>query len=348
MKKIFVKSVNWVGDAVMVTPALAALRRAFPNAHITLLARPVIAEVFEASPDIDEVWTANERASMRDFLSVVRRIRRKKFDLGIALPNSSRSALLLFLGGVKKRLGYNRDGRGLWLNHKINPTEEILAVHEVHYYLNLLRDFCDPAAQETKLVVPPAPDTPHLALDILTQKGISDQRPLIGLSPGAAFGTAKRWLPERFAAIADHVTEKWNAQVAIFGTPGERDVAQEIASLAKAPITIMSGEFPLRVFIAMMDHLALFVTNDSGSMHLAAARDVPIVAIFGPTKCTNTAPWHPNAIILRKDKVDCDLHPCMQRHCVHDHQCMKAVSVEDVAQETDKQMEKTEWPKNAR
>lgn len=342
MKKIFVKSVNWVGDAVLVTPALRALRRAFPEASITLLARPSVAPVFEANPDVDRLWTADERGSLRRFRHIARRLRTERFDLGLILPNSFHSALLPAVGRVKKRVGYNRDGRRLLLTHPVEPTPEILGRHEVDYYMNLLSEYCDADAQPRELVVQPAPGTDRLVQNALEKQGLTEaeirERPLAAICPGAAFGTAKRWLPDRYAAVADRLTEKWGARVVVVGSPAEREVAEEIARMTQHPITVLSGAMPLRASIALMDRLRVFVTNDCGAMHLAAARNVPIVAIFGPTKPENTAPYHPRAVIVRRENVGCPDHPCMTRHCTRDHVCMKGVSVEEVNREVDKQM----------
>ena len=343
MKKIFVKSVNWVGDAVLVTPTLRVLRRVFPEAEVTLLARPSVADVFEANPDIDRLWVADERGSTRRFREIAARVRRERFDLGIALPNSFASALLLAMGRTRRRLGYKRDGRGFLLTDAVKPTPEILKVHEVEYYLNLLSGFCDLEAQTRELVVRPAPDTDRLVRKALEKEGFFDEAlkdaPLMGISPGAAFGTAKRWLPKRFATVANHLTEKYGARVLVLGSESERDVGEEIARAAKCPVTILSGAIPLRVAIALMNRLRLFITNDSGAMHLAAAIGVPVVAVFGPTKPENTSPYHPRAVVVRHEDVDCPDHPCMSRHCSRENTCMRSVLVEDVVRAVDKQME---------
>jgi len=345
VNRIFVKSVNWVGDAVLVTPALRALRRAFPRAHITLLARPWVADVFEANPDIDRLWTAEESKSFRRFREIAARMRREAFDLGIALPNSFGSALLMAMGRVKRRVGYRRDGRGFLLTDAVAVTPEILKVHQVDYYLHLLRGICDVDAQPRELVVPAAPDADLHVRRVLRDAGVGEDnrseggRPLVGLSPGATFGSAKRWLPERFAAVADYVAQKYAAQVVIAGSKGESAVAKDVARRAKSRVVVLCGLFPLRGVIALCDHLRLLVTNDSGNMHIAAARGVPIVAIFGSTDWVTTAPYHPRAIIVRR-ATPCA--PCLLRHCPPEleHACMESVTVEDVIEAVDKQMER--------
>jgi heptosyltransferase-2 len=349
LNRIFVKSVNWVGDAVLVTPTLRILRRAFPHAHLTVMARPWVAPVFEANPDVDRLWVAEENKSLRIFREIAARVRKEKFDLGIALPNSFGAALLMAMGRVKRRIGYNRDGRGLLLTDRVQATNEILKAHQVEYYLHLLRGVCDLDAHPRELVLLEAPGAAQHVLGILEKHGLGEAIrqgvPLAAICPGATYGGAKRWHPDRFAAVADHLTRKWNARVVVVGSHGERPIAEKIRGRAKTPISVLSGEIPLRDLIALCGYLRVFVTNDSGAMHVAAARGVPIVAVFGPTDWVTTAPYHPGAIIVRKDGV-CPKAPCLERHCpLEHHVCMDKVGVLDVIEAVDKQMAMTndEW-----
>ena len=338
MKRIFVKSVNWVGDAVLATPMLRALRRGFPEAHITLLARPWVADVFEANPDVDRLWVADETASFRRFREIAARLRKERFDLGIALPNSFGAALLMTLGRVRRRVGYRRDARGLLLTDPVPVTPEILRVHQVEYYMNLLQNLCDVGGVERELVVPVAPGARERVDEMLGRHDINGSVRLAAICPGATYGTAKRWIPERFAAVADHIQARWGARVAVVGSESERDIGEEVARQVKHPVAVLSGKMPLRGLIALCERLRLFVTNDSGAMHVAAARGVPLVAVFGPTDWATTAPYGPRAIIVRTD-APCEANPCLQRDCSRDHNCMKSVSVEDVIEAVDRQME---------
>lgn len=339
MKRIFIKSVNWVGDSVLTTPTLRAVRRTFPQAEITLMARPWVADVFEANTDIDRLWRSDENKSAYFFRKIAERIRHERFDLGIALPNSLGSALLMAMGGIRRRVGYRRDGRGLLLTDAVDVTPEILEKHQVEYYLNLMGKFCDVAAQSRDLNVPVAKGADEHLAQVLRQMGVGEKAgaPLVALSPGAAFGTAKRWLPDRFAAVADYVATRYDAEVVVVGSKGERPVCEEVARHAKTRVAVLCGLFPLRGMIALCDHARLFITNDSGNMHVAASRGVPIIAIFGSTDWVTTAPYHPKAIIVRHD-TPCA--PCLLRHCPPErgHECMKSVTVDDVIEAVDKQM----------
>ncbi|HBF33959.1 TPA: lipopolysaccharide heptosyltransferase II, partial [Candidatus Sumerlaeota bacterium] len=192
-----------------------------------------------------------------------------------------------------------------------------------------------------ELVVP----TPHEAVETVAQtlaNSLPDEArhsPLAAFSPGATGGTAKRWLPERFAAVADHLQEKWGVHSVILGSAAERDVAEEVARNAKHPVTILAGKCSIRETIALCDRLSLFVCNDSGLMHLAAAKDVPLVAVFGPTEYVATAPYHPRAILIREEGA-CPEAPCMRKRCPNEHACMSAVSTETVIEAVDRQLQK--------
>ncbi|MFP4380376.1 MAG: lipopolysaccharide heptosyltransferase II [Candidatus Sumerlaeia bacterium] len=351
IEKIYIKTVNWVGDAVLVTPTIRAIRQRYPDAEITLMARPWVAGVYDANPDIDRLWVAEENKSLRHYREIARRIRDEEFDLGISLPNSFGAALHMYLGKIKRRIGYKRDGRGILLTDPIPVTGQILKVHQVEYYLNLLQPLLDVEDQERKLVLPVADDARERLSERLETRGISlddNERPLVGLCPGAAFGTAKRWYPDRFAAVADRLVEDWNARVVIVGSKSERPIGDEIQQLAKHEIDVLSGDMPLRELAALCEKLRLFVCNDSGAMHVAAACDAPVVAVFGSTDWITTAPYHPDAIIVRRDNP-CPDAPCLRRDCPYDHHiCMHVVTVEDVQEACEKQLEKSVGPNPAK
>jgi heptosyltransferase II len=343
-RRIFVKNVNWIGDTAMITPTLRILRRGFPDARITVLSRPSVAPVLEANGDVDQLWMAQENKSFRVFREIAARIRKEQFDLGIALPNSFSAALLMAMGRIKRRIGYNRDGRGLLLTDRVRVTKEVLSDHLVEYYIHLLEGICDTGAPPRELLVPEAPGAAEHVLGILEKHGLGEAvragTPLVGICPGAAYGTAKRWWPDRFAAVADHLAQKWNARVLVVGTANERDVAEEMRSRAKTPLAVLSGEMPLRDLIALLGRLRLFIANDSGTMHLAAARGTPLVAVFGPSDPTTAAPYNRCGLVVHKAGV-CPKQPCFIPHCpLEYHACMGELKVSDVIEAVDEQMGK--------
>jgi len=328
--RILVRATNWVGDAVMSIPALEAIRARFPKAHITILAKPWVADVYRGAAFCDRILIYHPQRGFGDFRAKWRLSRVLKgigFDLAILLPNSFDAALVPFLAGIPKRIGYARDGRGLLLTDAVaRPAAGEIPVHERFYYLELLRraGFLSalPADAPIHLRV-----TPHYY-----------EMPVIGLSPGAAYGTAKRWLPESFASTAVSLASHWKGSRAIvFGTQGEADVCEQVAELIRrrgVAAESLGGKTNLYEFMEHAAACRVFVTNDNGAMHLVSALGVPTVAVFGATRHLTTGPTGDRAVVVRQT-VDCSPypHPCLLRECPIDHRCMSAVTPERVVTE---------------
>ncbi len=329
VQRILVRSPNWVGDAIMSTPALHSVRRNFPHASITLLAKPWVAPVFENSPDIDAVmiYAAGGRHAGLTGLGVLAGdIRRHRFDLAILLQNAFEAALLTFLAGIPRRLGFTTDGRTALLTERIRTWRPLKQGHLIDYYLGLL------AGAGLTL------HGRHLALYInnaervaarrlLDKWGMGGHRPLVGLNPGATYGTAKRWLPDRFAELGRRMIRELDARILIFGSAGEAPLGSRIAAEIGPGAVNMCGRTPLRQAMCLIGQCQLFVTNDSGLMHVAAALDVPQAAIIGPTDPVATGPVnHASRLVQVPDA--CWLSPCLQPDCpIIDHRCMTAISV---------------------
>ena len=325
--KIFVRGLNWVGDAVLATPFLRRLRNSFERSRITLMVRPWVAPVYEHSPDIDELWVHDDSSSLGEFLSAVRRVRGERFDLGIALPNSIRSAMLMALGRIKTRVGYGRGGRSMLLTRAVQVKPEFLREHQVHYYLHLLDGLDESKPEPPRLRLFAGEREREKAAALLKEQGMSERQLWVGMAPGSINSTAKRWLPERFAEVADRLHDEMDAKVLLLGSEGEKPLLDQIAGLCSHAVPNLAGEISLAETIALMERLHLFVGNDSGAMHLAAALDVPIVAIFGPTDWSTTSPFSSSAKIVRHP-VSCS--PCMLRTCPIGHDCMTGVQVGDI------------------
>jgi heptosyltransferase-2 len=231
------------------------------------------------------------------------------------------------------RIGYARDGRSFLLDEAVEPPLPAAYGHQASYYLQLLFragviDQPQPVREIRLYVTDPEL---HWAAKKLDTLGLNGPRFLIGLNPGAAFGPAKRWLPERFAALADRLMGALNADVLIFGSSEERPLAEEIAGAMKHTPTVLAGGTSLRQLLALMAQCRLIVTNDSGPMHLAAALGVPLVAIFGSTDERATGPVGARIRIVSR-RVDCS--PCGLRECPIDFRCMRGISVEEVFEAT--------------
>jgi heptosyltransferase-2 len=313
---ILVRATNWVGDAVMSLPALRAIRERFSTARISVLAKPWVADLYGRESFIDEIILYSGQSPWR----TGHQLRSRRFDCAILLQNAFEAAWIAWLARIPTRIGYKRDGRQLLLTRAVNvPKPGQIPRHERFYYLELLR---------RAGIIDALPESEEIRLG---SGAIPSAKRVIGVSPGAAYGTAKRWLPERFAEAAGALATARGASIALFGTRGERELCGEVAQLLNGHhVTNYAGQTTLAQFIDLASGCELFLTNDSGSMHIASALGVPTVAIFGATDDSTTGPTGSNARVVRHP-VDCS--PCLLRECPIDHRCMTGVSAERVVQE---------------
>ena len=329
IKRILIRSTNWVGDAILTTPAIRAVRKNFPHAEITILAKPWVAPVFCNNPYVDNILQYDDGGRHAGWLGKVRLskdLRRSGFDLAILLQNAFEAALLAYLAGIPNRLGYNTDGRRFLLTNSIRLDPGLKQVHEIDYYLGILEGAgLKPDGRDLTLVI--SEQERKLAGEILARHSISRQPTLVGISPGATYGSAKRWFPERFASLCDRIQESSGAKIVIFGGPGEQAVGEQVCQLMKGKPVNLCGKTNLHEAVALIEKCQLFITNDSGLMHAAAALDVPLVAIFGPTNPITTGPSSPRSRIVR---VPVPCSPCLKTECPTDHRCMKAITVDMV------------------
>lgn len=320
MKRILIRATNWVGDAVMSLPALHAMRSAFSEDHIAILARPWVVDLYAREAVCDRVipyTPAPGRGDLAAKWKAARALRKEQFDLALLLPNSFESAAIARLAGIPRIVGYNRDGRGFLLSDAVQVPE--IHRHERFYYLELLKraKLISVFPEDSPIHLTPAPDEGQA---LLASRGIGV--PVIGVSPGAAFGNAKRWLPERFAESARELASAIHAQVALFGSPSERELCELVAQAIGPQAHNLAGQTSLREFIDMASACRIFLTNDSGAMHIASALGVPTVTVFGSTDDVTTGPTGPFARIVR-EPVECS--PCLRRECPIDHRCMTRI-----------------------
>ncbi|NJC89295.1 MAG: lipopolysaccharide heptosyltransferase II [Desulfuromonas sp.] len=318
-----VRMPNWIGDAVMATPALGAIRETFPEAHVTIVANPLVAELFTFHPGCDRVIRFDKRSEYvgaGGFWRFCRSLRSERFDLAILLQNAFEAAIMAVLAGIPRRAGYRTDGRGLLLTAGVPAVDKKHGLHHVDYYLRMLESL-GVAGGDGRL---------HLALtteETGRAAGRLGAGQWLAVNPGASYGAAKRWIPERFAAVADGLAAEFGARVVLTGGPGEMDIGRDIErSMKIAPLNLI-GRTSVRELMATLAHCRLVVTNDSGPMHIAAAFGVPTVAVFGPTDHTTTSPRAENCRIVLSP-VDCA--PCMLRECPTDHRCMIGVTADTV------------------
>lgn len=318
----------------MSLPALQALRSAHPHAHIAIQARPWVADLYAREPFCDQIILHTAQRGWRDFRGkwqVAQQLRSQGFDMAILLQNAFEAAVIALAAGIPRRIGYERDGRGLLLTDAVQlPQKGDIHEHERYYYLELLRraKLIPGYPDEVAITLQSAPKARESGLRLLAERGI--EGPVIGVAPGAAYGGAKRWLPERFAEAAAQLSLDLKATVALFGSDQERAVGEEIAGFLRemnVPVMNFAGSTTLAQFIDMAAACTVFLTNDSGPMHVATALGVPVVAVFGPTNEYTTGPAGRAARVIR-EPVDCA--PCMLRECPIDHRCMTRVESQRV------------------
>jgi len=326
--KILVRAPNWIGDSILAIPAMEAVRARWPRAEIVGLSRPGVAEIYAGQPFVDRVIPLDAGGGLKDFRAMegtAIKLRAERLDSALLLPNSFSSAWLAWRAGIPERIGYSRDGRGILLTRKIRvPRAGEIPKHESYYYMELLRraGWCNEAPQITQVRLHVSADALQSAEDVLKKAGAPPNRPRVALAAGAAYGSAKCWLPERFAEVADRLIDDFRASVILFGTSSERGITSRIAQCMKQPSINLAGLTNVALLPALMARCRLFVGNDSGAMHVAAAIGIPVVAVFGPTDPEGTAPLTPHRILVR-EPVFCS--PCFLRTCPIDHRCMKRI-----------------------
>ncbi len=328
-ERILVRATNWVGDAVMSLPALRALRGRFPRARISILAKPWVADLYEREPFCDELipYTPTD---LRAKLAAARALRRFGFDCAILLQNAFEAAAVAFAARIPERIGYARDGRSPLLTCSVPvPRPGEIPPHERFYYLELLRraGLIDALPPSKAIRLEGACAAREAGLARFRELGWPG--PAIGVSPGAAYGSAKRWLPERFTESANRIARATGAPVALFGSKAERELCESIAANIAAPVRNFAGETSLGEFIELAAACRVYLTNDSGAMHIASALGVPTVAVFGATNHVTTGPTGPLARVIR-EPVECS--PCLKRECPIDHRCMTRVEASRVAE----------------
>ena len=319
----------------MSLPALRAIRERFPRAHIAVLARPWVGDLYAREPFCDRMipYTAPRGAGgWRAKWSLARALQAEKFDCAILLQNAFEAALLARLAGIPERIGYARDGRGWLLTRAVAvPEPGVIPRHERFYYLELLRraGILDALPESEAIRLEGAAAAREAGGGRLRTAGFGDA--VVGVSPGAAYGGAKRWLPERFADASAEVAAELRAGVALFGSGEERPLCEQIAGTLRGRGVLVrnfAGQTSLAEFIEMAAACRVYLTNDSGAMHIASALGVPTVAVFGATEDQTTGPTGPLTRVVR-EPVECS--PCLLRECPIDHRCMTRVDARRVA-----------------
>ena len=343
---------NWVGDVVMATPVLKVLREKKPDAKITFFGKPVALSLLNGSTWCDSQIADFSRNGMMEFFRTVKQIRGVSPDIGLLFPNSFRSAFLARLGGVKRRIGYARDGRGFLLTDRLKPqlrpkdsggAGKYLPVPTLKYYSALLQPFgifctCD----NLKMELPVCEEDHRMATELLTECKYDPTRPLVMLNPGAAFGTSKLWGAEKYAQLADKLVELYNAQIILNAAPNnnERDILRKVMEKMQSRplLDFAQRDNTLGLLKGLMLRCQMLVTNDTGARHIAAAMGIGIVTVFGSTDPVWAQIDYPAEQIVRIDVPCC---PCQQKICPlpqgsEHHRCMTGISVDTVLEGVEK------------
>ena len=345
MSRLVILAPNWIGDAVMALPAIASVRQWQAHAHLAVAARQSVAPLFSMVPGIDAVVTLCGRGGWRDAWRTwadARTLDAGNYDSALLLPNSLHAALLTRAAGIPQRWGYAADVRSRMLTRAVPKPRGFL--HHAEYYLQLVRVL---GASRAPMVaeLQTTDDARQRATGLLRELGWNGT-PMVAFAPGAAFGLAKRWPPDRMAAVAATLAARLHVTPVLVGTGADRSVTREVARSyrrergGEAPIVDVAGRTELSTLVALFGMCTSVVSNDSGAMHLAAASGVPVTALFGPTNELRTSPLpHPSAAgtAILAGRAWC--RPCELRACPLDHRCMTSIEVQAVVEATARNIE---------
>lgn len=329
--KLLIRATNWVGDAILSLPALRAVKTKFPQAHIAILARPYVAEIYRDQEICDELIDYDVKGQHRGWQGrelLTQELRARKFEVALLLQNAFDAAWVAWRSKIPERIGYARDGRRMLLTKAIHvPKPGEIPAHEKFYYLELLRraGWIDSLPNEERICLRVPEGARKRAALILAEAGARPDAVRVAVGAGASYGSAKCWAPERFAKVLNGICANDGLDVILFGTEAEAGVSEAIKSGLRRQAIDLTGKTQIADLPGLLSQCHLFFGNDSGAMHVAAAVGLPIVAVFGPTDPEGTAPVTQRATLVQQ-KPYCS--PCFLRHCPTDRRCMNGVTVE--------------------
>ncbi len=333
--KILVRGANWIGDAVMSIPAMRELRRLFPDDEITLYARPWAEGLFRDADFIDQILTIEARGSnFRDTLFEARRLKKNEHDMAVLFTNSFQSAAVIRLSGIPRRIGYSREGRGVLLSDAIKPPIWKDERHQAFYYLNIIERIekgflgsSTVAAGDPVCELAVTDERRRSARSLFADAGVDPMKKIVAFGPGSTNSMAKRWGEAKFAELGQRLQTELGTNIILLGSESETDVSRGVCALADAHFIDLTGKTNLAEATAILSEVDVFVSNDMGLAHVAAAVGTKTIVIFGPTNAAATRPLGDHAEIVRHP-VECS--PCMLRKCPIDHRCMTRVSADEV------------------
>jgi heptosyltransferase-2 len=334
MQKVLIHCPNWVGDVVMATPVFDCIRHNFPQAAIAGLIRTYAYGVIKDGPWFDEVICAQDK-TLRGFCRAVQEVRGFKPDLAFVFSHSQRSVLIAWLGGAREIVGFKGNGLS-WLVHKGPEKAGARCGQSIIPMVESYMDLCCALNLDVNVDPKPqlffSPQDQAWAEHYLAALGLESQDRVIGMNPGARFGSSKCWPPEHFARLAELLEDRTGCRVLLLAGPGERELSERICRLSSARI-LNTGLEPvdLHLLKPMIKRCEVLISNDTGPRHYAVAMGVPVVVIMGPTNPAYTNANLENQTVVRRD-LDCA--PCHLKVCPRDHECMTSIPPEEVFQET--------------
>jgi len=334
IKRILIVRTDRIGDVVLSTPVITAARKVFPNAYIAMMVSPQTQEIVRGNPYLNEVIVYDKKLKHKNIfktLGFIARIKEKKFDLALILHSTNRVNCICFLAGIPKRVGYKRSKMDFLLTDKLEYTKRLGEKHESEYSLDVLR-YIGVKAENSPLVMNIKKEDKKNINDLLKSFGLKDKEKFIVLHPGASC-VSKMWPQENFARVADSLAKRFNVKVVLVSSFDQVKIAEEVKNLMNDKPLFLCGKTSLGQLGALFEKASLFISNDSGPVHIACAVGVPVISIFGRNeKGLSPVRWRglsDKNIVLHKD-VGCN--ECLAHNCKKGFLCLKSVTVDEVIQ----------------
>lgn len=327
VETLAVRCPNWVGDIVMATPVFECLRRSLPRTRLIGVLKASMHGIVKDGPWFHALVDANDK-SLAGVRQMRRELRALAPEAAVLLTNSLRSAVTLRLCGIPRLYGYRRDGRGLLLAGGPSPARKGTPIPTGQYYLEICRWLGLEVPRNPKPTLFIGDELRRRGESILTRFGVGERDFVVGVTPGASFGSSKCWPAEYFAELAELVQKRFGAKIILFSGPGEDEIRRAILEQTKANVLdARSANVDLEVLKPLVQRCNLFITNDTGPRHYAVAFDVPIVVLMGSTDPRYTDANTERTIVVRKD-LDCS--PCHKKICPRQHECMQEIKPAEV------------------
>ena len=331
-KNILIVRTDRIGDVVLTTPVISALRENYPHARLSIMVTPQTKEIVEGNPYLDSVIILDRKKTHKNFgrlLKFILDLREKKFDLAIILHTKKMTNLICFLAGIPQRVGYRNEKFGFLLTEGIKDTRNQGTKHEAEYSLDVLRHLGITAGQP-KVYLPVQPEAERWAEQFLQESNLTAADRLIAVHPDASC-ISKRWPPKNFVELINKIQKQHTVKILMIGTETSRSIISEIISSVQQPVIDLSGKTTVSQLISLLKRCDLLISNDSGPVHLASGVGIPVITIFGRNQAgLSPIRWRPlseKSMVFHKD-VGCQI--CLAHNCDINFKCLEAVNPQEV------------------